>query len=66
MKEEKETENSGLRIRYAEIQASNLWISIAVLMTIFDTPVGQAYEIRQINYAVWHSTLFNRHTHKNT
>lgn len=33
-------------IGYAEIQATNLMISIALLMTVFDTPVGQAYKIR--------------------
>lgn len=46
MEEEQETENWGEKeIRYAEIQASNLRISIAALMTIFGAPVGQAYEI---------------------
>lgn len=46
--EVKESENMrvGGKIRYAEIQASKLRISIAVLMTIFGTAVGQAYKMR--------------------
>jgi len=36
MEEEEEADNGGGGIRYAEIQTSNLRISIAALMTIFD------------------------------
>lgn len=71
----KESGSRGEReIRYAEIQASKLELSIAVLMIIFATAVDPSIHdvIRPlIHYAVEHSTLMrtlptvqlHRHTH---
>lgn len=46
MEEGKESEYRRREIRYAEIQASKLRISVAVLMTTFGEAVGQACKIR--------------------
>lgn len=52
MKEEKERGRERARekgIRYSEIQASNLKISIATLMTIFDTPVWSSIRNKMLS-----------------
>ena len=41
MEEEREIENRGKEIGYAEIQPGNLRISIALLINIFDTQAGE-------------------------